>query len=145
MLLCLLFKEKLKLLNHRRVANFGYLDDFRSKFSTLESDVPCRQIFVLIDLREYEGPQVPIFKAVLLKGYHKSLHFRLIKHLNAGEFTLRVLGEGSDFIPVAMVQGEFQCSVLSLGVHDLIDADDHGVVNCEPPKDDSLLRHCLLD
>lgn len=145
MLLCLLFKEKFELLNNRRVANFRYLDDFRGKSFTLEKRVHSLQIFVLLDLREYERAQVPIFKAVLLQGDHKSLCFRLSKHLHARELTLQVLGEGRDLIPIAMMQGEFQCSVLSLGVHDLIDSNYHGVVICESPKDDSLLRNCLLD
>ena len=56
-----------------------------------------------------------------------------------------MLGEGGDLVPVSMVQGEFQCSVLSLRVRNLIDANDHGVVSCEPSKNDPLLRDILVE
>lgn len=102
-------------------------------------------MFVLFDLTEYEGVQVPILEAVFLQGNHKSLRLRLLKHLHGGELILKVLGEGRHLVPVSMVQGEFQCSVLPCRVHNLIDANYHGVISCQPPKNDSLIRDCLLD
>ncbi len=102
-------------------------------------------MFVLLDLREYEGAQVSILETLLLQGDHKSLRFGFLKHLKRGELRLQVLGEGRNLVPVSMVKGEFKCSVLPLWFHDLIDTDDHGVVSCEPPKNNSFLRDCLLD
>jgi hypothetical protein len=148
-LLSLLFEEKLKLLNHRGVANFGYLDDLRCKVDSMDSNgyraLIALQIFALFDLIEYEGVQVPILEAVFLQGNHKSLRLRLLKHFHTRELILKMLGEGCHLVPVSMVQGEFQCSVLPYRVHNLIYANYHWVISLEPPKDDSFIRNCLLD
>ena len=105
MLLCLIFEEKFKLLNESRIANFGYFDDFRFKLAALGLRTVCTtQMFVLLDLREYEGAQVSKLETVLLQGDHKSLCFGFLKNLKRGELRLQVLGEGSDLVPVPMVK-----------------------------------------